>query len=152
MAAPEPEQAHEPEPRHAVVLPLSRHQVRGDQSARFTPTLHAAGIDRLLRIAAARLNFNSAVLIHIKIEINAGVLLGLAANNFTFHAQYTRTFPQHFQRREKFTHRIQFIQIGVFQHLFRQSRIQVIVAQVGGHRYLFNRAVRLAAPALLAAG
>ena len=40
--------------RHAVVLPLTRHQVRGDQSARFTPSLHATGIDRLLRIAAAR--------------------------------------------------------------------------------------------------
>jgi len=42
-----------PEPRHAVVLPLSRNQVRGDQSGRFTP-LHETGIDRLLRIAAAR--------------------------------------------------------------------------------------------------
>jgi twitching motility protein PilT len=40
--------------RSAVVLPLSRHQVRGDQSARFTPSLHSTGIDRLLRIAAAR--------------------------------------------------------------------------------------------------
>ena len=40
--------------RSAVVLPLARHQVRGDQSARFTPSLHATGIDRLLRIAAAR--------------------------------------------------------------------------------------------------
>jgi twitching motility protein PilT len=40
--------------RHANVLPLSRHQVRGDQSARLTPSLHATGIDRLLRIAAAR--------------------------------------------------------------------------------------------------
>ena len=44
----------ESEPRPAVVLPLSRNQVRGDQSARFTPSLHATGIDRLLRIAAAR--------------------------------------------------------------------------------------------------
>jgi twitching motility protein PilT len=44
----------EPEMRHAVVLPLARNQVRGDQSARFTPTLHASGIDRLLRVAAAR--------------------------------------------------------------------------------------------------
>ena len=40
--------------RPAVVLPLSRHQVRGDQSARVTPSLHTTGIDRLLRIAAAR--------------------------------------------------------------------------------------------------
>ncbi len=40
--------------RHAVVLPIARHQVRGDQSARFTPSLHATGIERLLRIAAAR--------------------------------------------------------------------------------------------------
>ena len=44
----------EPEMRHAVVLPLARYQVRGDQSARFAPSLHASGIDRLLRIAAAR--------------------------------------------------------------------------------------------------
>ena len=50
----EPEPALEPEPRHAVVLTLARHQARGDQSARFTPSLHATGIDRLLRIAAAR--------------------------------------------------------------------------------------------------
>ena len=54
VAPPEPEWAPEPEQRHAVVLPLSRSQVRGDQSARFTPSLHATGIDRLLRIAAAR--------------------------------------------------------------------------------------------------
>ena len=40
-------------PRPAVVLPLARHQVRGDQTARLTPSL-ATGIDRLLRIAAAR--------------------------------------------------------------------------------------------------
>ena len=44
----------EQEMRHAVVLPLARNQVRGDQSPRFTPSLHASGIDRLLRIAAAR--------------------------------------------------------------------------------------------------
>ncbi len=58
VALPEPElelePELEPEPRPAVVLPLSRQQVRGDQSARFTPSLHATGIDRLLRIAAAR--------------------------------------------------------------------------------------------------
>ncbi len=58
VALPEPESEPvlelEPEPRPAVVLPLSRQQVRGDQSGRFTPSLHATGIDRLLRIAAAR--------------------------------------------------------------------------------------------------
>jgi twitching motility protein PilT len=42
------------EPRHAVVVPLSRPQVRIDQSTHFTPSLPATGIDRLLRIAAAR--------------------------------------------------------------------------------------------------
>ena len=42
-----------PEPRQAVVVPLSRHQARGDQGPRFTPSLQATGIDRLLRIAAA---------------------------------------------------------------------------------------------------
>lgn len=41
-------------PRPAVVLPLARNQMRGDQTARFTPPVHATGIDRLLRIAAAR--------------------------------------------------------------------------------------------------
>ena len=44
----------EPESRPAVVLPLSRHQVRGDQSARLTTPSHTTGIERLLRIAAAR--------------------------------------------------------------------------------------------------
>ena len=44
----------EPELRHAVVLPLARSQVRSDQPSRFTPSLHATGIDRLLRISAAR--------------------------------------------------------------------------------------------------
>lgn len=54
-AAPPPIVAQpEPEFRPAVVLPLSRNQVRGDQPSRFTPSLHATGIDRLLRIAAAR--------------------------------------------------------------------------------------------------
>lgn len=54
--APPPSLVTQPEPeiRHAVVLPLSRNQVRGDQPSRFTPSLHATGIDRLLRIAAAR--------------------------------------------------------------------------------------------------
>jgi twitching motility protein PilT len=51
---PEPVRALEPEPRHAVVLPLSRHQFRGEQTARVTPPLNATGIDRLLRMAAAR--------------------------------------------------------------------------------------------------
>jgi twitching motility protein PilT len=41
-------------PTMAVVLPLSRNQVRGDQGGRVTPALHTTGIDRLLRIAAAR--------------------------------------------------------------------------------------------------
>jgi twitching motility protein PilT len=40
--------------RSAVVLPLARQQVRGDQNPRFAPSLQATGIDRLLRIAAAR--------------------------------------------------------------------------------------------------
>ena len=55
-ATPPPSLVTQPEPelRHAVVLPLSRSQVRGDQPSRFTPSLHATGIDRLLRIAAAR--------------------------------------------------------------------------------------------------
>ena len=52
VAEPEPEL--EAEPRHAVVLPLSRPQFRSDHGARVTPPLHATGIDRLLRIAAAR--------------------------------------------------------------------------------------------------
>jgi len=55
VAVPAPPVAHiEPEPRPAVVLPLSRYQPRGEQSARVTPPLHATGIERLLRIAAAR--------------------------------------------------------------------------------------------------
>lgn len=41
-----------PEQRSAVVLPLSRRHVRSEP--RITPPLHTAGIDRLLRIAAAR--------------------------------------------------------------------------------------------------
>jgi len=40
--------------RGANVLPLSRNQVRSEQAMRFSPPLHTAGIDRLLRIAAAR--------------------------------------------------------------------------------------------------
>ncbi|HTL03494.1 MAG TPA: ATPase, T2SS/T4P/T4SS family [Vicinamibacterales bacterium] len=52
--APPPPDPAEPayEPHSAVVLPLSRN-VRNDLAVRFTP-LHSAGIDRLLRIAAAR--------------------------------------------------------------------------------------------------
>ena len=46
-------EVHEPEPRSAVVLPLSRPYVRVDQPARFSPP-DSPGIDRLLRIAAAR--------------------------------------------------------------------------------------------------
>jgi twitching motility protein PilT len=55
-----PEAAPEaaPELHPAVVLPLSRSQVRdqarADQAARFSQPLHAGGINRLLRIAAAR--------------------------------------------------------------------------------------------------
>jgi len=48
----------EPESHPAVVLPLARNQVRdqsrAEQTLRFTQPLHATGIDRLLRIAAAR--------------------------------------------------------------------------------------------------
>ena len=40
--------------RGANVLPLSRSQVRSEQAMRLSPPLHTAGIDRLLRIAAAR--------------------------------------------------------------------------------------------------
>ena len=44
----------EPEARPAVVLPLARTLIRADQAARFSQPLHPTGIDRLLRIAAAR--------------------------------------------------------------------------------------------------
>ncbi len=44
----------EPEVRAAVVLPLSRHHVRPEQAIRFSQPSHGGGIDRLLRIAAAR--------------------------------------------------------------------------------------------------
>ena len=40
--------------RGANVLPLSRSQVHSEQAMRFSPPLHTAGINRLLRIAAAR--------------------------------------------------------------------------------------------------
>lgn len=43
-----------PEAHTAVVLPLTRSPVRGDQTARISPSARVAGIDRLLRIAAAR--------------------------------------------------------------------------------------------------
>jgi len=49
---PEPSYIAMAETHTAVVLPLSRN-VRNEQTHRFTP-LHSAGIDRLLRIAAAR--------------------------------------------------------------------------------------------------
>ena len=42
-----------PEPRHAVVVPLSRHQTRLDHTPRYVPPVDATGMDRLLRIAAA---------------------------------------------------------------------------------------------------
>jgi twitching motility protein PilT len=54
VPVPLPESEPASEPRQAVVLPLSRPQVRVEQGARFTPSLRATGIDRLLRIAAAR--------------------------------------------------------------------------------------------------
>jgi twitching motility protein PilT len=45
----------EPEPRPAaVVVPLARTYVRTDQATRYSASLDASGIDRLLRIAAAR--------------------------------------------------------------------------------------------------
>lgn len=43
-----------PEPQSAVVLPFARSSVLSEQPLRFTQPLHSAGIDRLLRIAAAR--------------------------------------------------------------------------------------------------
>jgi twitching motility protein PilT len=43
-----------PEPQPAVVLPLARNHIRGDQTARISLSSRVAGIDRLLRIAAAR--------------------------------------------------------------------------------------------------
>jgi twitching motility protein PilT len=50
---PEPDRHPMPEPRPAVVLPLARTHVRPEHPVRFSP-LHMSGIDRLLRIAAAR--------------------------------------------------------------------------------------------------
>lgn len=38
----------------AVVFPISRNQMRAEQTVRYTPPLNANGIDRLLRIAAAK--------------------------------------------------------------------------------------------------
>ncbi|HKY20564.1 MAG TPA: ATPase, T2SS/T4P/T4SS family [Vicinamibacterales bacterium] len=55
-ASPPPE-AEEPETREnrlANVLPLSRSPVRPEQPIRFSQPAHTAGIERLLRIAAAR--------------------------------------------------------------------------------------------------
>ncbi|KJR41988.1 hypothetical protein MCHI_002089 [Candidatus Magnetoovum chiemensis] len=95
-------------------------------------------------IAAAWLNFNGSVIAHIEIEINARVLLRLPAHNFALHSQHTRTFPQHFQCWKKLAHHLKLMQIGVFQNLFGQSRIQVIVAQVRCHGHLLNGAVGLA--------
>lgn len=43
-----------PESRPAVVLPIARNNVRQDAPPRYTPAVHTAGIERLLRIAAAR--------------------------------------------------------------------------------------------------
>lgn len=53
LHAPRPAAA-EPEPQTAVVLPLARSNIRGEQPIRFTQPLQSAGIDRLLRIAASR--------------------------------------------------------------------------------------------------
>ena len=44
----------QPDSQPAVVLPLSRSQVRGDQTQRVTPSPKLAGLNRLLRVAAAR--------------------------------------------------------------------------------------------------
>jgi twitching motility protein PilT len=44
----------EPALRPAIVLPLARSHVRGEQPARFSPAHHTSSIERLLRIAAAR--------------------------------------------------------------------------------------------------
>jgi twitching motility protein PilT len=46
--------ADSPDPRPGVVLPIARNQVRPEQTVRFSQPPHTAGIDRLLRIAAAR--------------------------------------------------------------------------------------------------
>jgi twitching motility protein PilT len=46
--------AMEPESQSAVILPLSRPGARNDQAFRFAQPLQSTGIDRLLRIAAAR--------------------------------------------------------------------------------------------------
>jgi twitching motility protein PilT len=43
-----------PEGQTAVVLPLARNLIRGDQTARVGSSSRVSGIDRLLRIAAAR--------------------------------------------------------------------------------------------------
>jgi hypothetical protein len=54
-AAAEPPVASAPsEARPANVLPLARSQVRAEHATRFVQAPHAAGIERLLRIAAAR--------------------------------------------------------------------------------------------------
>jgi twitching motility protein PilT len=54
VQASEPGPRRTPEPHTAVVLPIARNQVRNEQTVRFTQPLRTAGIDRLLRIAAAR--------------------------------------------------------------------------------------------------
>lgn len=53
-AAPPPPPLQEAEPPPAVVLPLARNQVRSEPQARHTPSARVAGLDRLLRLAAAR--------------------------------------------------------------------------------------------------
>jgi twitching motility protein PilT len=49
-----PEAAPEPRETTAVVLPIARSHVRAEQSVRVSPSSRTAGIERLLRLAAAR--------------------------------------------------------------------------------------------------
>ena len=51
---PEPEAEPVPEPLLAVVLPLARNNARQEPPPRVTPSTRVAGLDRLLRLAAAR--------------------------------------------------------------------------------------------------
>ena len=51
---PEPEVESVPEPSPAVVLPLARNHVRQEPPPKMTPSARVAGLDRFLRLAAAR--------------------------------------------------------------------------------------------------